>query len=211
MDTIPLLPDFLDLLRFLNGERVEYLVIGGMAVNYDGYHRSTGDLDDWVAISPENQDRLAAALTKFGFSANSVAHRPLLEEKKFFRIGEQPVRVEIHGGISGVDFRRLLCQSRNLHNRGTEVPFISLQDLRPNNVPAGRTKDQADLESLPGGKPKLAASTAMPAIHSRANQKLSHRRPGDRQRVHAQLLGPADHPFDRARPVEQAERRRQCR
>jgi hypothetical protein len=67
MDTIPLLPDFLDLLRFLNEERVEYLVIGGMAVNFHGYHRSTGDLDLWVAITPENQDRLAAALRKFGF------------------------------------------------------------------------------------------------------------------------------------------------
>jgi hypothetical protein len=45
MATIPLLPDFLDLLRFLNEERVEYLVIGGMAVNYYGYYRATGDLD----------------------------------------------------------------------------------------------------------------------------------------------------------------------
>src|SRR4051812_11547591 len=45
MDTIPLLPDFLDLLKFLNEEKVKYLVIGGMAVNYYGYHRSTGDLD----------------------------------------------------------------------------------------------------------------------------------------------------------------------
>lgn len=59
MATIPLLPDFLDLLRLLNEERVEYLVIGGMAVNYHGYHRSTGDLDLWVSINPQNQDRLA--------------------------------------------------------------------------------------------------------------------------------------------------------
>jgi hypothetical protein len=43
MATIPLLPDFLDLLRFLNEEMVEYLVIGGMAVNFYGYHRATGD------------------------------------------------------------------------------------------------------------------------------------------------------------------------
>jgi hypothetical protein len=34
MDTIPLLPDFLDLLKFLNEEKVEYLVVGGMAVNH---------------------------------------------------------------------------------------------------------------------------------------------------------------------------------
>ncbi len=52
MDTIPLLPDFCALLKFLNEERVEYFVIGSMAeINY-GYHRSTGDLDVWVASSP---------------------------------------------------------------------------------------------------------------------------------------------------------------
>jgi predicted nucleotidyltransferase len=149
MDTIPLLPDFLDLLRFLNEERVEYLVIGGMAVNYYGYHRSTGDLDVWVAISPENQERLATALKKFGFSAQSVARRPLLEERKFIRIGEQPVRVEIHGGISGVDFNDCYPRAEVCSVQGIDVPVIGLQDLRKNKLAAGRTKDQADLEALP--------------------------------------------------------------
>ena len=73
MDTIPLLPDFRDLLRYFNEEKVEYLVIGGMAVNYYGYHRSTGDLDLWVAVSPENEDRLAGALRKFGFSKSTCS------------------------------------------------------------------------------------------------------------------------------------------
>ncbi|MEX2093297.1 MAG: nucleotidyltransferase [Pirellulales bacterium] len=149
MDTIPLLPDFLDLLRFLNEERVEYLVIGGMAVNYYGYHRSTGDLDVWVAISPANQERLAIALKKFGFSAQSVAHRPLLEERRFIRIGEQPVRVEIHGGISGVEFNDCYARAEVCSVQGINVPVISLLDLRKNKLAAGRTKDQADLEALP--------------------------------------------------------------
>jgi hypothetical protein len=83
MATIPLLPDFLDLLRYLNEEKVEYLIVGGMAVNYYGYHRSTGDFDIWVGLSGENQDRLAAALRKFGFSEHSIARRPLLQKPKF--------------------------------------------------------------------------------------------------------------------------------
>jgi hypothetical protein len=92
---------------------------------------------------------LAEALQKFGFSAKSVAHRPLLEEKKFIRIGEQPVRVEIHGGISGVDFDECYARAEICTLQGLEVPVISVRDLRANKRAAGRTKDQADLESLP--------------------------------------------------------------
>jgi predicted nucleotidyltransferase len=149
MATIPLLPDFLDLLRFLNEEQVEYLVIGGMAVNFYGYHRATGDLDLWTAVTVENQDRLAVALRRFGFSAQSLARRPLLQKPKFIRIGHQPVRVEIHSEISGVDFDDCHTRAETCRIQGIDVPFISLGDLRKNKRAAGRAKDLADVEALP--------------------------------------------------------------
>ena len=149
MDTIPLLPDFLDLLKFLNEENVEYLVIGGMAVNFYGYHRATGDLDVWVSVDDVNQDRLAAALKKFGFSAQAVARRPLLRKPKFIRIGQPPVRVEIHSEIAGVNFESCIAHAELCRIEGVDVPFISLSDLRQNKRAAGRTKDLADLEALP--------------------------------------------------------------
>jgi hypothetical protein len=124
-----------------------------MAVNYYGYHRSTGDMELWVAITPENQDRLAAALKKFGFAAETVARRPLLDKRKFIRIGQQPVRVEIHSEISGVDFSQCFSRSEVCSIQGIEVRIISLSDLRKNKRAAGRIKDLADLESLPGDKP----------------------------------------------------------
>jgi hypothetical protein len=149
MDMIPLLPDFLDLLRYLNEEKVEYLVIGGMAVNFYGYHRATGDLDLWVAVDETNQDRLAAALQKFGFSAHAVAKRPLLRKPKFIRIGQPPIRVEIHSQIAGVDFAKCFPKAEHCRIEGVDVPFIGLRDLRENKRAAGRTKDLADLEALP--------------------------------------------------------------
>jgi hypothetical protein len=149
MDTIPLLPDFLEFLKFLSEEKVEYMVVGGMAVNYYGYHRSTGDLDIWVAVDSANQERLAAALIKFGFSGQSVSQRPLLQKPKFIRIGEPPLRLEIHSEISGVEFESCYSRARSAVLEGIEVRFIGLQDLRANKLAAGRIKDQADLESLP--------------------------------------------------------------
>jgi hypothetical protein len=71
-----------------------------MAVNYYGHHRASGDLDIWVGATPENEDRLARALQSFGFSEQTVAQRPLLEKPKFIRIGEPPLRVEIHTSIA---------------------------------------------------------------------------------------------------------------
>ena len=47
---IQLPPDFREFLKLLNSSRVEYLVIGGYAVNYYGFARATADLDIWIAV-----------------------------------------------------------------------------------------------------------------------------------------------------------------
>jgi hypothetical protein len=73
----------------------------------------------------------------------------LLQKPKFIRIGEPPLRLEIHSDISGVKFN--VCYPRAQVSRiaDLDVPFIGLADLRANKKAAGRMKDQADLESLP--------------------------------------------------------------
>ena len=48
---IKLPPDFKEFLRLLDKHDVEYLLIGGYAVGYYGYPRSTNDMDIWVAVS----------------------------------------------------------------------------------------------------------------------------------------------------------------
>jgi hypothetical protein len=102
-----------------------------------------------VAVSSQNQDRLARALQRFGFSEHAVSLRPLLEKPKFLRIGHPPLRVEIHSAISGCEFEECLVRSEHCLINGLDVRFISLSDLRRNKLAAGRTKDLADLEELP--------------------------------------------------------------
>jgi hypothetical protein len=53
MDIIRLPKDFRYFLRLLNSHKVEYLLIGGFAVGYHGYPRATGDMDNWIATSPD--------------------------------------------------------------------------------------------------------------------------------------------------------------
>jgi len=44
---IELPPDFSEFLRSLNLTRADYLVIGGYAVGYHGYTRTTDDFEVW--------------------------------------------------------------------------------------------------------------------------------------------------------------------
>jgi len=57
---IPLQPDLKEFLRLLSDHHVEYLLIGGYAVSYHGYPRSTADMDIWIAMNRENAQRIMA-------------------------------------------------------------------------------------------------------------------------------------------------------
>ena len=58
MATIRLPADFRDFLKLLNSYRVEYLLIGGYAVCYHGYYRNTADIDFWIAVNPDNAEKM---------------------------------------------------------------------------------------------------------------------------------------------------------
>ena len=148
MATIRLPTDFKKFLRLLNSGGVEYLVVGGYAVALHGHPRSTGDLDIWIATTPNNVARVRRALTEFGFSEELAASAPLHIGGKVIRMGRPPLRIELLTSVSGVAFdasyRRRAAQIVD----DVEVAFISRADLLANKRAAGRTQDLADLEAL---------------------------------------------------------------
>ena len=130
----------------LNSSSVEYLLIGGYAVNYYGFPRATADLDIWIAIGQQNAQRVAQVLREFGFPQADAA--AFLEPRKIIRMGVPPVRLEILTSISGVEFAE--CYNRRLAVEldGAPVNLIHLDDLKRNKQASGRLKDRLDLEQL---------------------------------------------------------------
>jgi hypothetical protein len=124
-------------------------VLGGYAVGHWGYPRATNDLDIWVAISPENAEKISAALQDFGFTGEQVPAEIFQSPKKVFRMGIPPMRIEILTSPSGVTFQD--CYARRVMGLldDVPVPFIGLEDLKINKKASGRSKDTTDLEHLP--------------------------------------------------------------
>lgn len=142
-------PDFKEFLKLLKENDVRYLLIGGYAVGYHGYARTTEDMDIWVAIESDNAQKIVNALKTFGFDHPELNTSLFLDEKKIIRMGHPPMRLEITTSISGVDFNE--CYKSRIVDTidGIEVSLIDLQNLKKNKKASGRTKDIADIEKLP--------------------------------------------------------------
>lgn len=148
MATVHLPPDFKEFLRLLNSRQVEYLLIGGYAVGYYGYPRATADMDIWIAIQPENAEKVVKVLQEFGFGVEELTPDLFLKEEQIVRMGMPPVRIEIFTTISGVNFEECYAARQVDVLDGVEVNLISLNHLKVNKKASGRYKDLNDLEYL---------------------------------------------------------------
>ena len=141
--------DFKEFLKLLNEKGVRYLLIGGYAVGYHGYPRATGDLDVWIAIHPDNAQKMVTVFREFGFDHPELTPELFLQENKIIRMGYPPMRLEISTGISGVEFDECYASKTVDTIDDVEVNIIDLPHLKANKKAAGRLKDLADLENLP--------------------------------------------------------------
>ncbi|HSU14328.1 MAG TPA: hypothetical protein VLK66_09540 [Longimicrobium sp.] len=103
----------------------------------------------WVAIDPQNAQRIVDALRDFGFDTPELSPALFLQDGKMVRMGNVPLRIEVLTVISGVEFDE--CYAGRVEDEldGVKVSLISLRDLKTNKKASGRNKDLADLENLP--------------------------------------------------------------
>ena len=133
----------------LGEHHVEYLLIGGYAVGYHGYPRATADMDIWIAMDPENAQRMVSALQAFGFGAPGLSTDLFSQPDQITRMGRSPLRIEILTTVSGLEFTEAYAQRVTDNIDGIPVTVISRKHLEINKRAAGRTKDLADLDNLP--------------------------------------------------------------
>ncbi|MCL2641537.1 MAG: nucleotidyltransferase [Phycisphaerales bacterium] len=140
----PLPHEFRDLLKSLNGQGVDYMLVGGWAVIHYGYARNTGDIDFWIATTSENADRVILALKEF--IGVAPEKRSITELYKTIEFGMPPLRVHMMCEISGAEYED--CRKRKVMTEwdGIPVAVIGFEDLMINKKASGRPKDIADVK-----------------------------------------------------------------
>ena len=136
------------LLEVVKREQVEYLLIGGYAVGYHGYVRATGDMDIWLALNPENAERVATALQSFGFAGDDVSTEMFLDPNQMVRMGNPPLRIELPDGRFGVANFRTAGRRTKWPNRRHDHQHLEPGSFKANKKASGRLKDLNDLKNL---------------------------------------------------------------
>lgn len=148
--TTTLPSDFKEFLRLLDEKGVKYLIVGGYAVGYHGYPRSTGDMDVWAKSTEANAERVVKAMKEFGFDVPRLAPDLFLDPDRVIRMGHPPLRIELLTSLTAVGF--VDCYPSRVVDEmddGTPIHFIGLEELKKNKRASGRHKDLNDLEHLP--------------------------------------------------------------
>lgn len=138
------------MLKCLNKADVDYVLVGGWAVNMHGYVRATIDLDIWIMADWENAAKVYAALSAFGAPMGEVRAEDFATDGTIFQIGVAPCRIDIINKVDGLAYADAAPRAVVREIDGVPVKVLSLDDLIANKRASGRTKDLADAEVLEG-------------------------------------------------------------
>ena len=116
-------PDFEELLRLLEEQHVEYMIVGGYAVAFHGYPRFTKDIDVFFNATEKNVSKLCRALIRFGFPESAVPSALFLQDGNIVNFGVPPVRVDFINQIDGVSYAKARKSIVRGHYGKLEVSF----------------------------------------------------------------------------------------
>jgi hypothetical protein len=143
------------ILRALAEHRVDYVLIGGLAVQTHGHVRTTNDAGLIPAPDPANLERLAAALRSLGARVlNAGGDGVEIDATMLLRAtiwqfvtrdGGVDVMHEVPGGRT---YAELSERALRVRLGDIEVPVVGLDDLIQMKLARGRTVDLADVAAL---------------------------------------------------------------
>jgi len=154
--------DYKGIFKELNKLKIDYLVVGGLAVNFHGVPRMTYDIDLMILLKSDNILKLVKRLTQWGYKPkipidpedladktkrDSWIHDKGMKALNFY--SEKLSIAEIDLVIdSPIPYDKLKNGAVKIEFQWGRIPVVSIRDLIELKQRAGRKQDLADVEHL---------------------------------------------------------------
>lgn len=139
----------------LDERNVEYVVVGGLAVQVHGHVRTTNDLDLIPEPSPGNLARLAGALNELGARVLNAGSEDLaieaatLPRATLWQFATDAGNIDVlHDAPGAADFAELRSRALEVRLGELRIPFAGRDDLIRMKRAAGRPVDLSDIAAL---------------------------------------------------------------
>jgi hypothetical protein len=140
--------DMKELIEAFENNGVQYVLVGGYAVNYYGYVRSTQDIDFLVMPSPENARNVMKALAEFGFGGAGIPQEYFEREGTAVHLGVEPNRIDLLTHLKGVSNDTVFRNKQRVELSGILLNIIAYSDLLAAKRHSERPRDLADVDEL---------------------------------------------------------------
>ncbi len=153
---------YFDLLKKLYETEVNYLIVGGLAVNLHGIPRVTQDIDLIILMTKENIKKVLAILSKLNYIPRLPINAEGLLNPNIVRkwISERNLKalsfyqkVENYKGVDillvhPLDFEKAFKNRITKEFQNTEIYLVNIDDLITMKAMSGRNQDLSDIEML---------------------------------------------------------------
>ena len=151
-----------ELLQSLSKKSVQYVLVGGLAVQLHGYMRSTFDIDLVLAMNDENLVRFIAVAKRYGLvpsipvpidslrNANQIEQWHREKGMLAFALREPQAGGSVVGILvrPNVPFEQLMANAVVGELLAQKIWIASIDDLITMKRTANRAKDQLDIAAL---------------------------------------------------------------
>jgi hypothetical protein len=139
---------FEKLLVALAVDRVDFAVVGGLAVIFNGYPRLTLDADILVHAAPENLRKLLDCLAGWGEGwARELKPEDFVPQEGAIRVMEE-FELDIFTRMSGRSLEDFRPRLRYLETSGVRIPYLAPEDLIYLKQDSWRDKDKLDVQAM---------------------------------------------------------------
>ena len=130
------------LCSLLNKNQVEYMIIGGLAVNYHGFQRAMGDIDIWYNPTEANYEKLMKSIRDFGFETTDIENQKYYKVKGVINLPLERFTIQFLSIIRGkFSFEDAYLQAEILKIVEHNGKVMSYDYLIKNKIMARRPKD----------------------------------------------------------------------
>lgn len=138
---------FVKLVSFLNKEKFEYIIIGGMAAAVLGEPRVTGDIDVDILLDKDNIFDFLEKAKKAGFKVDKQRSAERAAKTSIFQIDYEDYHVDLI--IASIDLEKdAFKRKKAITMHGVKAFFPTAEDLILLKIIPGRPKDLIDAENI---------------------------------------------------------------